>query len=144
MSANGSGVIPEPWPSRALPRGASSIQLLDGVESPQLIDALELGCAPVLKDDSGPGYEVAHRAGDENFPWERLRGDAGADVHCDAADFFVDRFALAGVQAGANLESETVHCFRYCGGAADRAGGSVKSREEPVAGGVEFASSETG
>jgi hypothetical protein len=39
----------------------------------------------------------------------RLRGDARAHVHCDAADLLTDQLALTGVQARPHLDPELAH-----------------------------------
>ena len=71
-----------------------------------------------------------------------LRGDAGADVDGDPADLAVDQLALAGVQAGADLEAELAHRLGDRAGAADRPGRAVEGGEEAVAGGVDLLAAE--
>ena len=56
--------------------------------------------------EARPGDEVFDGGGDEGLVRLGLGGDAGADVDCDARDLVAVDLAFAGVEAGADLESE--------------------------------------
>ena len=69
----------------------------------------------------------------------RKCADAGTDVYGDAADVVAAEFTLAGVQAGAYLDTQRLHRVTNSHGAADRPLRAVERREETVAGGVHLA-----
>jgi hypothetical protein len=55
---------------------------------------------------AGPGEEVLHGGRDEDLAGLGLGGDARVDVDSDIGDLLVGALALAGMDAGADLESE--------------------------------------
>jgi hypothetical protein len=59
----------------------------------------------VVELDPRASDEILDRARDEHLPGLGFRCDARADVDGESADLAFDQFALAGVQAGANVES---------------------------------------
>ncbi len=63
-------------------------------------------------------------------------------MHGDPADVVAADLALAGVQSGADLDAEGVHCVANCHGAADRSLRAVERREEAVARGVHLTAAE--
>ena len=62
--------------------------------------------AAVLEDEARAGDEVLDGGADEDLGGAGERGDPGADVHGDAADVGAQQLDLAGVAAGADLESQ--------------------------------------
>ena len=59
-----------------------------------------------MEGDAGAGDEVFDGAGDKHFARLCVCGHAGAGVDGDSGDFAVGEFALAGVQAGADVEAD--------------------------------------
>jgi hypothetical protein len=59
-------------------------------------------------------------------------------VHADPADVIAAHLALAGVQPGAHLDAERLHCVADRHRAADCSLWPVEHREEPVAGCVDL------
>jgi hypothetical protein len=55
-------------------------------------------------------------------------------VDRNPANIAVHHLALAGVQAGAYLDPEWAHAVGDSAGTADRSGGAVEGRQEPVPG----------
>src|SRR6185437_10462815 len=84
-------------------------------QSPLAGHALEVVHAAVVEVDPGASDEVLHGARDEHLSPASQRRDARANVHGEPADLPVDALALAGVQAGADLEAERANAV------ADRA-----------------------
>src|SRR5262245_27018638 len=107
-----------------------------GVEAPAVRDALELVLAPVLEHEPGPGNQVLHGLGHEHLRGARLGRDSGADRHGDPADLPVHQLALAGVDAGPDLDAEFADLLADLERTPDRAGGTVERGEEPVPRGV--------
>src|SRR5579864_8029772 len=62
----------------------------------------------------------------------------------DSPDLAVHELALAGVEAGAHLDSEPAHALRDRARAADRPRRAVEAREEAVTGRVELLAAEAG
>ena len=63
-------------------------------------------CSPrSCEVEAGAGHQVLHGLGDEHLARARLRAHAGADVHRDAGDVVAAQLDLAGVEAGAHLET---------------------------------------
>src|SRR5262249_39540859 len=95
--------------------------------------AFERVLAAVGEVDPGADDEVLDGAGDEHLTRLRERADARADVDREPADVIADRLALAGVQAGAQLEPQSLQLVANRERAADRARRTVERREEAVA-----------
>src|SRR5215470_14486274 len=114
----------------------------DGEETPVAGDALECLWSPIHEADAGTGDEILHGVGDEDLARTRERGDPGADVNSDAADFLADDLALARVEPRAYLDAEGPHALADRLGAANGAGRTIEGREEAVTGGVDFAPAE--
>ena len=99
------------------------------VESPFAGDALERVGAPLLEAETRAGNEVLDGAGHEDLACSGERGDAGADVHGDAADLVSDDLALARMQPRADLDAEGTDAFADRLGAADGPGRTVERGE---------------
>ena len=107
-------------------------------ESPFAGDAFEVCRAAGVECESRAGDEILDGAGDEDFSRLCLLGDSGADVNGDAADFPVDEFAFARVEAGADLKSETADEVGDRGRAVDSSRRAIETCKESVSGHVEF------
>jgi hypothetical protein len=59
-------------------------------------------------------------------------------VHRNAFDITVDKVNLTGMQSGSDRQTELTDVFGNRESASDCAGRSVKRREEPVAGALDF------
>src|SRR4029453_19535856 len=67
-----------------------------------------------------------------------LARDAGAGGHREPRERAPLQLALAGVDADAYVDSETLHAVAHATGALQRAGGRVEAHEEPIARGVDL------
>src|SRR5438105_13154404 len=74
--------------------------------------------------------EVFCRARDEHIPPSGLRCDASSGMDGNPGQLSVDHLALAGVQAGAHVETELDEGIAYGAGAKDCACGRIEGREE--------------
>jgi hypothetical protein len=75
-------------PGRA-PRAPGILRVeldLDGEQFPGARDALEFVLAAVGEEDARSGQEVRDRARNQHLAGHGERGDAGSDMHGDAAD----------------------------------------------------------
>ena len=104
--------------------------------------ALQLALAAVLEGDARAGHEVLDGSRHEHLARAGGGSDARSGVDGDSRRLPGDDFALAGVNADANLEAELVNQLGDGASAADRPGRSVEAREEPVAGSVDLAAAE--
>ena len=78
--------------------------------------------------------QVTHGARDEDFAGAGLAEDARRDVYGDPADVVVEQFALAGVDAGADLDAQRLGIRAQRLGAADGLRRAVERDEVAVAG----------
>lgn len=62
--------------------------------------------APIVELEPGARNQVHDRSGHEHLDRGCKSGDASADVDGDAQDLAVEELDLAGVQAGADVESQ--------------------------------------
>src|SRR5690349_20246017 len=95
-----------------------------------------------LEAQVGARDEILHGARDENLSRLGERRDAGADGYRDAGDFPVGDFALAGVQAGPDLELQRLERLANGRRSKHRPRRAVEDGEETVAGRVELAALE--
>src|SRR5438876_11516308 len=102
--------------------------LLDGIELPRAGYALELVCAALVEAQAGAGDESFRGAGHQDFAGTGKRRDSSADVHGDARQLGPKNLTLAGMQPGANGETQTLN------GIGDRARGANATRG-PIEGG---------
>ena len=106
-------------------------------------DSFQLGRATVLELQIGAGNEVFDGRGGQYLAGACLRCNPGADIDGNAGDLLADQFALANVQAGADLEPELLTdraSDRV--GAADCPDRAVEGRKEAVTCRVDLASAE--
>ena len=98
--------------------------------------------APIREPKSGPGYQIAYGPSDQHLTWTGKSGHprAGHDPH--SADLRSKDLALAGMDAGADLDPECAHGIGDLECAADAARWTVERREESVPGVVDLASTE--
>src|SRR5918912_4581027 len=132
------------WPGHGSPSTSTSATWIgrtsaSRIDLPRPGDALQLVLAALLEGDPGAGDEVAHRARDEHLARPRERRDARPRVDGDPAHLPVRELALAGVQAGAQLDAEPPHRLLDRVGGADRPRRPVEGGEEAVAGRVDLA-----
>ena len=93
---------------------------IDRQQLPGAGHAPQLDAAAVLEAGARADDQVAHGAGDEDFAGAGLAKDARRDVYCEPADVGVEQFALAGVDAGADLDAQCLGVRTQGLGAADR------------------------
>src|SRR5262249_26519528 len=115
------------------------LSTFDREQTPLAGDAAQLMRAAIGEAQTRARDEIFDRTGHEHFTRTRARGDARADVHCDAAEIVADGFALAGVETGANLETERTDRVANRGRATNRACRTIERREESVADRFHFA-----
>src|ERR671922_2330082 len=108
------------------------------VETPRS-DTLELELAAVLEPDARARDEVFHGARHEHLTRPRRGDHPRGGVDGDAANLVRYQLALAGVQAGTDLEVERTKGIADCTRAANRPSRPVECREEAVAGRVHLA-----
>src|SRR5512133_3667510 len=84
------------------------------------------------------GNKVAHGSGGENFAAIRRRRDPCAHVNRDTAQLLSHPLTLSRVHSGSNLEAEITHRPDDRARAPDGHSGSLETRKEPVACGVEL------
>jgi hypothetical protein len=99
------------------------------IESPAIGHALQLVLADVLERQPAPGDEVFDGLGHQDFGGAGQAAHAGSDVDGDASDLAVNDIALAGVEPGADLDSEWSYRIGNRSGTADRPGGRQSPRE---------------
>ena len=75
-------------------------------ELPGAGHATQLDAAAVLEAGARADDQITHGAGNEDFPGTGVAEDARRDVYRDAPDVGVQQFALAGVDAGADLDAQ--------------------------------------
>jgi len=98
-----------------------------------LLHALEAMDAALHEAQARSRDQIFQSAGDQHLARVRRGGHAGADVHGDAAHVVAPQLALAGVQAGADIEAERAQRPADGQRTAHRACGTVEGREEAVA-----------
>ena len=95
--------------------------------------------APVCESESGPRDQASDGRRDENLTGAGKSSNARCCVNRDASNGVPDQFALAGMDAGAHLDSKPTQSVNDRGGAADRSRGPVEDGKESVAGSVDLA-----
>src|SRR5260370_41642123 len=99
--------------------------------------------AAVLEDDPRTGHQVFDRARGQDLAGTGQPSDARADMHGKAADVVAHPLALAGVDAGSDLEPRLAEAIADGDGAADGARRPVERREEPRTGRADLLSAES-
>ena len=113
-------------------------RLGERVHAPRVVDALEQVAAAVAEAQRRAQHELLDRARDEDLARPGQPGDAGAEVHRDPGQVAARTAALAGVDAGTQLESQRPDGVAHARGPADRAAGAVEDDEEAVAGALDL------
>ena len=119
-----------------------AVDLGHGEHVPLTVDPFQRVAASVTERESGTCDEGARRRRHEDVAGTAQRHHAGADDHRDAAELLADLFALAEVDARADLDAELPHRFGGGARASDRGGRFGEAREEAVAGGVQLLTTE--
>ena len=92
---------------------------IDRQELPGARHTTQLDAAAVLKAGAGADDQVTDGAGDEDVAGSGLAEDPRGDVYGDSPDVGVEQFALAGVDAGADLDAQCLGIDTQRLGAAD-------------------------
>jgi hypothetical protein len=100
--------------------------------------------AAISKAQAGTRHQVLNRARHKHLACTGQCRHARADVHGNAADVIADRFALAGMQPGANLNAERPDFVGDGASAAHAACRTVESGQNTVAGPLDFMAAEAG
>ena len=114
------------------------------VDAPVTGDAFEFSLSAVFEEEPGASNQILDRLRDEYLVRSGGGGDSGADRHGQACHLAVVEFALAGVDARAQFESEIANALDECLGTANGPCRAVEGREEAVAGGVALLATEAG
>jgi hypothetical protein len=117
---------------------------LNGEKPPSASDTLQ-GVRPTIRETKPrSGYQILHRTGNERFAGASTRSDTRPDGHRNSGNFVSGHFALASVHTPANRQSKGAHdvANRTC--TPDRAGRTIETREDSVAGGVDNLISKAG
>src|SRR5207247_1596490 len=88
--------------------------------------------------ETGADHQRRHSARYEHLTRGRECRDASADVNGYARYVATSTLYLAGMRTCSNVETGCPRCLDHLRRAADRAGGTVERRHEPVARGVHF------
>src|SRR5260370_12352791 len=88
--------------------------------------------AAVLEDDPRTGHQVFDRARGQDLAGTGQPSDARANMHGKAADVVAHPLALAGVDAGSDLEPRLAQAIADGDGAADGARRPVEPPAEPL------------
>ena len=115
----------------------------DRQELPAAGHTTQLDAAAVLEAGARADDQVTHGARDEDFTGAGLVADPRRDVYGDPSDVGVHQFALAGVDAGADLEAQR---FSICAerlGAADGLRGAVERSEVAITGVLHHSAAES-
>src|SRR6476661_6844650 len=100
--------------------------------------------ATIVELDARTGDEVAYGARDEHRAGCRERRHPGPDVDRQPSQLALHHFALAGVNAGPNLDAEISHSRDDRRRAPDGPSWPVERGQEPVAGDVDLSPAEPG
>src|SRR5271155_1499452 len=105
---------------------------IDRQQLPGAGHATQLDAAAVLEARARADDQVTHGAGDEDFTRSSVAEDARRDVYCNAPDVAVQQFALAGVDASADLDAQCLGVSTQGLGAADGLRRAVEGGEVAV------------
>lgn len=100
--------------------------------------------ASILEAQTRSGNQVLDRARHEHVTRPRQRRDPSTDVHRDATELVTDNLALAGVNPGADVETETSNGLDDRTRSAGGPGRTVERGEEPVTGRIDLTPAEAG
>src|SRR6201987_4095624 len=93
---------------------------IDGKQLPDTGHTAHLDAAPLLEARARTDDQVTHGARDEDLAGTGLAKDPRRDVYGNSPDVSVDQFALAGVDASADLDAQRLGVSAQGLGAADR------------------------
>src|SRR3954471_15048135 len=116
---------------------------IDGEELPGAGYSAQLDAAAVLEAGARADHQVADGARDEDFARPGLAKDARRDVYRDPPDVGAQQFALAGVNAGADLDTQCFGVGAQGFGAADGLRRAVERHEVTVAGALHHRAAES-
>ena len=133
-----------PTSGAPLGAGASRSASSDREQAPFAGDAGKRPAPAVGELEPGAGDEVADGLRHEHLAGRGLSGDAGGDLHREAADAVPLELDLAGVHPGADADAERPERADDRAGAADGARRAVEGGEDPIAGSLDLAAAEPG
>jgi hypothetical protein len=105
-----------------------------GVYLPIAGHSLECLAAAISEPQTGARHQILDCSGNQYLASTCERRDARANVNGYAANVVTHNLAFAGMQSGANINSERVYFFYNRAGAADAARRAVKCGEYSVSG----------
>src|SRR5262245_13458220 len=88
--------------------------------------------------EPGAGHEIFDGSGDQDLIGPRLLGDSSPDVHGDSCLLSIDDFALAGMQADPEGQTEVLHDVSGFPREPKCSGRPVETREESIPGRVQL------
>ena len=116
---------------------------VDRQELPGAGHATQLDAAAVLEARARADDKVTDSARDEDFAGAGLAEDPRRDVYREPPDVGVQQFALAGVDAGADLDAQCFGVSAQGLGAADGLRRAVEGGEVAVAGALDHRAAES-
>jgi hypothetical protein len=106
---------------------------LDRKDPPESGNAAQLVFSSIEEDVVGADDQIAHRAADEHLAGARKGADAGTDMSSKPPDVAGrEQLALAGVQAGANIQPKLAQALANGDRAADRSAWAIERGEHPI------------
>jgi hypothetical protein len=102
------------------------------VEPPVAGNAPQPVRANVREPNASARHQIFDRTRDEDLAGRCLRHDPGPDVHRDSADVLAHQFALAGVEARPDLNTQFGNLVPHPGCASDGSGWTVECGKEAV------------
>ena len=103
----------------------------------------QLDAAAILEPRARSDDQVTHGAGDQDFTGAGLAEDARRDVYREPPDVGVQQFALAGVNASAELDAQCLGVSAQGLGAADGLRRAVEGGQVAVAGALDHPAAES-
>src|SRR5262245_49470060 len=122
----------------------SASRIENSVQTPFARHPPELVDAAVAALDLRAGDEIPHGLRNQDLPGSRERSDSRTGRHGDPAQLAVHPLTLAGVEAGADLQTQCANALADRESALDCAPWPVESSEEAVSGGVQLLATEAG
>ena len=133
------------WALTPVRLGRSRLRALaiDCQELPGAGHATQLDAAAVLEPGARADDQVTDSARDEDFAGAGPAEDPRRDVYGDPPDVGVQQFALAGVDAGADLDAQCLGVSAQGLGAADGLRRAVERGEVAIAGALDHRAAES-
>jgi hypothetical protein len=116
---------------------------IDRQELPSSGHAPQLDIATVVKTRARADDQITHGTRYEDFAGAGLAEDPRRDMYCDSPDVGVEQFALASVNAGANLDAQLLGISTQPLGAADSLRRTLERDEMAVAGALHDCAAES-